>query len=505
MHELNGLKNKTISGLIWSSVDVVVNHGLQFVIQLILLLLLLPEHFGVIGMVLIVIAISNSIVDSGFSQALIRDQNTSQADYSTVFYFNLCIATTIYGLLYISSPAISAFYGEPQLIGILRTLALVLIANALGIVQRVMLVKNVNFKTIAKINVMAFTTSGAITIVLALYGFGVWSLVFNTLAMQFFQTLLLWVFNRWLPSPVFNVQSFKKYLNFGYKLLLSGLLNTFYNNLFFVIIGRMYTTTQLGFYSNAVKLSDTASELLSTTVQRVSYPVLSKIQEDEKMLKSGFRKIIRLAAFINFPVMVGLAVIAYPLFGIVLGEKWLPSVTYFQLFCLAGMLYPLHAFNLNILQVKGRSDLFLMIEIVKCIVLTILIGLSLLLQLGIIGLVWAAVINSYTSLYINTYFSAKEIDYSAKRQLNDIFPMFLISICMGIFVHLTGNVLPDNHFIKLICQICIGVVFYIVVCKIAKVRELNMIYQISRDILKKYQPVPSKSSISDINSKWNPK
>ncbi|WP_301109833.1 lipopolysaccharide biosynthesis protein [Sporosarcina sp.] len=484
MDDSNGLKNKTISGLFWSSVDVVVNHGLQFVIQLILLRLLLPEHFGVIGMIIIVIAISNSIVDSGFSQALIRDQNTSQADYSTVFYFNLCIAITIYGLLFISSPAISAFYGEPQLIGILRTLSLVLIANALGIVQRVMLVKNVNFKTIAKINVIAFTTSGAITIVLALNGFGVWSLVFNTLGMQFFQTFLLWVFNRWLPSPVFNVQSFKKYLNFGYKLLLSGLLNTFYNNLFFVIIGRMYTTTQLGYYSNAVKLSDTASELLSTTVQRVSYPVLSKIQDDEKMLKSGFRKIIRLAAFVNFPLMVGLAVIAYPLFGLVLGEKWLPSVTYFQLFCLAGMLYPLHALNLNILQVKGRSDLFLLIEVVKCVVLTILIGLSLLFQLGIMGLVWAAVINSYTSLYINTYFSAKEIDYSAKNQLKDIFPLFLISLSMGIAVYFTGNALPDNYLIKLICQISMGIVFYIVVCKIMKVRELNMIYQLIRGILK---------------------
>lgn len=492
MNDSNELKNKTISGLFWSFVDVLVNHGLQFVIQLILLRLLLPEHFGIIGMILIVLAISNSIIDSGFSQALIRDQQTSQADYSTVFYFNLCIAVTIYGLLFIASPFISTFYREPQLVLILRTLSLVLIANALGLVQRVMLVKNVNFKVLAQINAIAFTTSGVITIVLALNGFGVWSLVFNTLAMQIIQTLLLWLFNRWLPSPVFNIESFKKYLKFGYKLLLSGLLNTFYNNLFFVLIGRMHTTAQLGFYTNAVKLSDTASELLSTTVQRVSYPVLSKIQDDEALLKSGFRKIVKLAAFINFPVMVGLAVIANPLFNLVLGEKWLPSVPYFQLLCLAGMLYPLHALNLNILQVKGRSDLFLFIEIVKCVVLTILIALSLLFKLGILGLVWAAVINSYISLYINTYFSAREIAYSAKSQLKDISPMFVISIGMGIGVYFIGKVVPDNDFIKLGTQISTGILLYVGISKLSGIAELNTLVQLSRDLLKKFRMPPFK-------------
>lgn len=509
MHDSNALKNKTIKGLFWSFADVVVNHGLQFVVQIILLQLLLPEHFGIIGMILVFIAISNSIVDSGFSQALIRDQNTSQADYSTVFYFNLSIALVMYGLLFISSSAISTFYGEPQLITIIRILSLVLVINSLGIVQRVMLVKNVDFKTIAKINIIAFITSGGITIVLALYGFGVWSLVFNTIAMQLIQTLLLWLFNKWLPSLTFNIQSFKKYFKFGYKLLLSGLLNTLYNNLFFVIIGRMHTTTQLGYYANAVKLSDTASELLSTTVQRVSYPVLSRIQGEEERLKSGFRKIIKLTAFINFPVMVGLAVVAYPLFNLILGDKWLPSVIYFQLLCLAGMLYPLHALNLNILQVKGRSDLFLMIEVVKCFVLTLLIALSLLFQLGIIGLVWAAVINSYTSLYINTYFSAREIAYSAKSQLKDIIPMFLISIFMGIVVYLVGKVLPDNHVIKLFCQITIGVIVYIVFCKLAKIQELNTIFRMIQDLLMKYRFVPykkidsMKSHLADKTEKIN--
>lgn len=492
MNDSKELKNKTISGLFWSFADVVVNHGLQFIIQLILLRLLLPEHFGIIGMLLIVLAISNSIVDSGFSQALIRDQQTSQADYSTVFYFNLLIALSIYGLLFMAAPFISRFYGESSLIIILRTLSLVLIGNALGLVQRVMLVKNVDFKALAKVNVIAFTSSGVLTIFLALNGFGVWSLVFNTLAIQFIQTVLLWLFNRWLPSFVFNVQSFKKYLKFGYKLLLSGLLNTFYTNLFFVLIGRMHTTAQLGFYTNAVKLSDTASELLTTTVQRVSYPVLSKLQTEEEKLKLGFRKIIKIAAYINFPVMIGLAAIAPPLFNVVLGEKWLPSVPYFQLLCIAGMLYPLHALNLNILQVKGRSDLFFFIEVVKSISLTVLVAFALLFKLGIIGLVLAAVVNSYISLYINTYFSAKEIEYSAKKQLRDVVPMFFIAIGMGVGVSLIGEVVPNNDWIQLGSQITTGVILYIGLSKLFRIAELSILLELLSTLFIKFKRRHSK-------------
>ncbi|MBE1556489.1 lipopolysaccharide biosynthesis protein [Sporosarcina limicola] len=498
MQHVDSLKDKTMTGLFWSLADLMANHGIQFIIQIILARLLLPEHFGIIGMIIILIAISNSIVDSGFSQALIRDQNTSQEDYSTIFYFNLFIALVIYGILFISSNVISTFFGEPQLIKIIRVLSLVLIINSLGLIQRVMLIKSIDFKTITKTGIIAAIISGSITIVFALLGFGVWSLVINILSMQFIQTTLLWFFNKWLPKKTFNRQSFKKFFRFGYKLLLSGLIDTFYNNLFFVIIGKSYSVTQLGFYSNASKLRDNASLAILISVQRVTYPVLSSIREDQKWLKSGFRKIMKTTAFITFPITTGLIAVANPLFTLLLGEKWIPSVIYFQLLCVAGMLYPINAINLDILKVKGRSDLFLLIEIISKTILTILIVLSLWFELGIIGLIGAAVLSTYINLCINAYFSAREIAYTGKEQLMDLLPIYLISISMGIVVYMVGEVLPSNPYVELFCQVSIGVVIYISACKLARVQELNTVYRMIWALVMKI-----KSALNNTKSMVN--
>lgn len=476
MSSSKSLKGKMMIGLFWSFTDLMANHGIQFIIQIILARILLPEHFGIIGMIVVFIAVSESIVDSGFTQALIRDQQTSQADYSTVFYFNMMIAVVMYCILFISAPMISVFFEEPKLINIIRILSLVLIINSLGIVQKVILVKKVDFKTITKVSVIAVFTSGSVTITLAILGFGVWSLVMNIIIMQLVQTLFFWLFNKWVPSFTFNIQSFKKFFKFGNKLLISGLIDTFYNNLYFLIIGRLYSTTQLGFYTNAIKVRDLASQSIAAALQRVSYPILSGIQDDEGRLRSSFRKIIKMSAFINFPLLVGLAAIAMPLFSLLLGEKWMPSVIYFQLLCLAGMLYPLHAINLNILQVKGRSDLFLLIEVIKKSLLTILIILSLVFNLGIIGLICSAVLNSYISLFINTFFSAKEIAYSAKSQMKDLLPAYIISLIMGGIVYIVGNLLLVGNFLLLVYQVILGVLLYILLCKLARVQELNTIY-----------------------------
>jgi len=483
MEDATSLKNKTITGLIWSFTELAANHFIQFIIQVILARLLLPEHFGIIGMTLIFVAISNTIIDSGFSQALIRDQETSQADYSTIFYINFILSILMYLIIFISSSKISIFFAEPELMKIIRVTSLILIINALGIIQRVILIKKVNFKTITKISVIASIISGTLTIALAILGYGVWSLITNLIAVQFINTLLLWFFNKWKPSLVFSVKSFKKYLKFSYKLLISGLIDTFYNNLLFLIIGKMYSTTKLGYYTNAVRFKDVASYMVSISVERVSYPILSSIQEDKERLKSGFKKVVRTSVFINFPIMVGLMAISNPLFSLVLGEKWMPSVIYFQLLCVAGMLYPLHTINQNILQVKGRSDLFLLIEIIKKTVLTILIIVSLWLKAGIIGLIIAIVISSYIDLFINTYFSAKEINYSAKEQLKDILPVYFISMMMGLIVFLLGEYISGGNLFKLTFQISTGVAIYILACRVAKVPELGIVYEILQSIL----------------------
>ncbi|WP_277585653.1 lipopolysaccharide biosynthesis protein [Psychrobacillus antarcticus] len=477
------LTNKTTRAIVWSFTELMANYGIQFIIQIVLARLLVPEHFGVFGMILVFIAISNSIVDSGFTQALIRDQQTTQEDYSTVFFFNLGISMILYGILFISSKGISIFFEEPQLIEIIRVLSIVIIINAFAIIQRVMLMKKIDFRTITKISVISSVISGTITIIVAVLGFGVWSLVVNMISLQLIQTLLLIIYNRWMPSFIFNYQSFKRFFSFGSKLLLSGLIDTFYNNLYFLIIGKFFSITQLGYYTNAVKVRDLASQSLASTVQRVTYPVLSSIQDDEKRLELGFKKIIKLSAFINFPLLIGLAAIGNPIFLILFGEKWIPSVIYFQLLCFAGMLYPLHAINLNILQVKGRSDLFLRLEIIKKGLLTILIVLSFLFKLGIIGLICAAVISSYLSLLINMYYSAREISYSTKEQLKDLLPIFGISIVMGTIVFMVGKIIILGSIPTLISQISIGIVAYIGLSKIFKIRELHLLIELLRSFL----------------------
>lgn len=489
MDQQNSLKKKTIGGLLWSFGDLMGNQGIQFIIQIILARMLLPEHFGLIGMILVFIAISNSIVDSGFTQALIREQNATQTDYSTVFYFNLVVSVIIYFVLYISAPAISNFFSQPELVPILRVLSLGIIIKSFEIIPKAMFTKEVDFKTQATVNMTASITSGIAAIVLALTGFGVWSLVIRTLVMNIIQSLLLSISRKWLPSLTFSITSFKRLFGFGWKLLVSGLIDTIYNNIFFIIIGKQYSARALGFYTNASKFNDLAAQNLTATIQRVTYPVLSSIQDQQERLKQSFKKVIKLSAFIIFPIMVGLAAIGEPLVLFVFGDQWGEMIPYFQLLCLGGMLYPLHALNLNILQVKGRSDIFLYLEIVKSIVPTVLIFLVIWLELGVLGLVGVVVADSYIALFINIYFSGREISYSVKEQLKDILPIYLITIVMGVFVLSAGELFPDNHIVKIILQIAVGIGFYVITCKILKIEELKTIYNLISPVIKKMKPV----------------
>lgn len=479
------LKKKTISGLFWSFSDLIANQGIQFIIQVILARLLVPKDFGIIGMITVFIAISQSFIDSGFSNALIREKEPSKEDYSTVFYFNLVMAILMYVILFLCANPISRFFNEPQLIAILRVLALVLIINSFGLIQRTMLTKSINFKTQTKISVISSIISGIIAVIFAYVGFGVWSLVIRTLAMQLIQSLLLCIYNRWLPSLVFRMDSFKRLFGFGWKLLVSGLINTLYNNLYYLIIGKSFSAIDLGYYTNAQKLNDTACQSISASVQKVGYPVLSSIKEDEDRLREGYKKIIKTSVFITFPLMIGLAAVANPLIRLIFGPKWVNSIKYFQVLCFAGMLYPLHAINLDILQVKGRSDLFLGLEIIKKVIGLLSIAIVLFSKLGILGLIWAVVINSYIAYFINSYYSAELLDYSTMKQIRDVTPVFIASISMGTMLYFSGAILPNSNLVKLVAEFIIGVVIYLGLCKVARIEELNTMSELLSSIFKK--------------------
>ncbi|MEQ8196863.1 MAG: lipopolysaccharide biosynthesis protein [Clostridiaceae bacterium] len=485
MKEESSLKKKTVAGFFWSMSDLIACQGIQFIIQIVLARILLPEDFGIIGMITVFIAVSQSFVDSGFTTALIREKDPSQEDYSTAFYFNLVMAFVMYIILFFSAGAISSFFNEPQLTAILRVLALVLIISSFGLIQRVMLTKNINFMTQTKINVISAIVSGIIAIIFACTGFGVWSLVVRTLAMQLVQSVLLCRYNGWMPSLVFSISSFKRFFGFGWKLLVSGLMDTLYNNLYYLIIGKAFSATDLGYYSNAQKARDTASQSLSTSVQKVAYPVLSSIKEDESRLREGYRKIIKTSVYISFPLMIGLASAANPLIRLIFGAKWINSIGYFQVLCFSGMLYPLHAVNLNILKVKGRSDLFLGLEIAKKAVGLVFIAIVMYFKLGIMGLVWASVINSHVSYLLNSHYSAELLDYSTFKQIKDVAPSYIAAVIMGLAVYLSGKMLPVSNLVKLFLQVIMGAAMYAGMSKIAGIREMDTVYELLNSILKK--------------------
>lgn len=487
MQDSGSLKQKTMSGIFWSFFDIFAKQGLNFIIQIVLARLLMPKDFGIIGMIIVFINLSQIIVNSGFSNALIREKEVGQEEYSTVFFFNIAMALTMYLVLFLSAGAISRFFNESQLILILRVLGIVLIFDSISLIQITVLTRKVNFKTQSKISIISAIISGTCGITMAYLGYGVWSLVIRTLMMQFTQALLLCFIIKWRPVLVFKWAAFKRLFNFGWKLLVSGLLSTLYGNVYYLIIGRMFSAIELGYYTNTQKLIDTVIQSTTSAINRVSYPVLSSIKEDQDRLKQGYRRIIKNALFITFPIMFGLAATADSLILSLFGEKWLPSVIYFRIICLSVMLYPLDAFNLNILQVKGRSDLFLRLSIIKKIIGLTVIGLVIYFQLGIIGLLWAAVLDSYICYFINSYYSARLLSYSTKEQVRDIQPIFLISLLMSVVVYFSGLYLPFANMINLLCQIIIGFLIYFGMCRIVGIEELKTINDFTK-LLKKAVP-----------------
>jgi len=466
---LASLKQKTVSGLLWSFIDNFANLGLNFIIGIILARLLTPEEFGLIGMITIFIAISNSFINSGFGSALIRKKNCSQHDYSTVFYFNLVVGIIFYFLLFFSSHTIGNFFNKPQLENILKVLGFLIIIESLTMIQRTILTKRVDFKLQARISVISSVTSGIIAIFMAYRGFGVWSLVALQLSRQAITSFLLWVWNRWRPRLIFSMKSFKELFSFGSKLLVSGLIDTTFRNIYYIVIGKFFSAQDLGFFTRAQAFSNLPSQNLNGIISRVSYPVLAEIQDDIPRLRMNYQKLIRSTMFITFPLMLGMAAVAKPMVLTLIGEKWLPSVVYLQLLCFVGMFYPLHSLNLNMLQIEGRSDLYLKLSIIKKFLFLpdIFLGILFGLKIMIIGMIF----NSMIGYFLNSYWSGSLIGYSFWEQLKDIIPSFFIALLMGGIVFLVGYFLPFTPLWKLIIQIITGAVIVFISSELIGFRD----------------------------------
>ena len=470
------LKQKTISGLTWSFIDNFAQKGLTFIIGIILARLLMPAEFGLIGMITIFIAISESFINSGFSTALIRKQNCTDVDFSTVFYFNLVVGVLFYWVLFFSAPAISRFFNEPQLINLVRILSIVLIIDSLTIIQRTILTKRIDFKLQTKISIIASIISGVVGVSLAFNGFGVWSLAIRQITQTTVNSCLLWLWNRWLPLPVFSKTSFNELFSFGYKLLISGLIDTLYRNIYLLIIGKYFSAQELGYYTRAHQFQSLPSQNITGIVSRVSYPVLAQMQDDKAALKRNYQKLIKSIMFITFVLMMGMAAVAEPMVITLIGEPWRPSIIYLQLLCFVGMMYPLHALNLNMLNVQGRSDLFLKLEIIKKILAVPVIVLGVIF--GIKAMIVGMMVNTQIAYFLNSYWSGRFIGYSMKDQVKDILPSFILAATMGAIVAVIGRKLTFGEPVTLLIQVFSGAVMVFIISEFIKLDAYLFIKEI---------------------------
>jgi len=470
------LKQKTVSALTWSFIEQIGNQGIAFLIGIFLARLLTPREFGQIGMITVFIAVSQTFINSGFKNALIRKKNCTDIDFSTVFYFNLVVGIILFFILFLLAPVISDFFNEPELKPITQVFGMVLVIDSLTLIQQTILIKRIDFKLQTQISVIASIGSGVIALIMAINGFGVWSLVVQRLVRQALNSVFLWLWNQWKPLLIFDRQSFKELFGFGSKLLVSSLIDTLYRNIYYIIIGKYFSALDLGYYSRADNFKNLPSQNLNTIIARVSYPVLSSIQDDKLRLKNNYQKLIRGTTFITFILMIGMAAIAEPMIICLIGEKWRPSIIYLQMLCIVGMMYPLHALNLNMLQVSGRSDLFLKLEFIKktLAVPIIFIGLFWGIKIMIAGMI----VNNFISYYLNSYWSGRFIGYSFKEQVVDILPSFFLALSMGMSVFILGMVLPFNPLMLLIFQILAGAAFIFLFCELTKFSDYLFIKQL---------------------------
>ena len=476
------LKQKTVKGLGWSALDNAARYGMQFVVGIVLARLLSPDDYGLLGIVGIFTAVCTALVNGGFTSALIRKKDATDDDYNTAFICNQGMSLVLYAVTFFCAPLIAEFFDRSELVALVRVSSLGLIIGALGMVQQTRLTKCIDFKTQTKITIVASAVSGIIGIGMALMGLGVWALVAQQLASQAVTTLLLSLIpsekNSSLFTLHFSLSSFHDLFGFGWKMMVSGLLDAVWKELYQVVVGKFYNPATLGQYTRGRHYAQLFSSNLTMVVQRVTYPVLSNIQDDRERMVSAYRRIIRMSMFVTATCLFFLAAVSEPLIYCMIGPKWHEASTYLPLICLSSALYPLHAINLNMLQVQGRSDLFLGLEVIKKI-----IGLAPLFIgafVGIMPMLWANLAVGIVSYFLNSYYSGRLLGYSSWMQLRDIAPSLGVATVTALSVYFL-KFLPLSYWVVLPMQMVVGALVFLGVCRMFQSGE----YKEMMNILKR--------------------
>lgn len=451
--EAENLKEKTAKGVEWGFIDNLGGTGILAVVNLVLARLLTPQEFGIVGMTSIFITLSTSLVDSGFTGALTRKKTVDEKDLNTVFYFNLLTSLALYLILFFAAPLIADFFSQPILVHVVRILGLSLIVTALSIVQKVILVRKLDFRTQAIVSVVSAVLGGAAGIWMATAGFGLWSLVVMQLSRLVLTTVLLWVFSRWMPGWMFSASSFREMFSFGGRLLLTAVISTLWSEIYAFIIGKAYTPSVLGQYSRADKFRNMVTSNVSIVMQRVTYPVLASIRDEKARQARAYRKILRTTVLISFTAVMGLAAVSEAFVLTLVGSQWMPAVDYLRILCLSGLFIPLMICSANIINANGRSDTTLYLEIMKtCLaVFPVLAGIF----ISIEALLWSTVAVSALSYLVYAVMVSKYVDYPVADQLKDIFPYFAVSAVMAAAVFCLSW-LPLPQWLILLIQLAAG-------------------------------------------------
>ncbi len=474
-------KSKILSSLFWKLMERGGTQGIQFIVQIVLARLLIPEDYGVIALVTIFIIIANVFVQSGFNTALIQKKDANESDFSSVFYLSLFVASLLYVILFFAAPIIAAFYDESQLILVLRVISVTLFFGAFNSIQNAVVARKMQFKKLFFSSLGAIIASGTVGIVMAYTGFGVWALVLQQITNQLLIIVILWFTVEWRPRLLFSFERVKSLFSYGWKLLVSSLIDTLYMNLSSLIIGKIYNAEMLGFYNRGKQFPELIVINIDGSIQSVMLPAFASQQDNRQRVKDMVRRSIVTSSFILFPMMVGVAVIAEPLVKILLTEKWLPCVPFLQIYCVSYALWPIHTANLQAINALGRSDIFLKLEIIKKILGLAILGVT--VFYGVYAIALGSIISGLIGTIINSYPNEKLLNYSYKEQWKDIMPSLLLSLVMGAVVY-SVQLFGMTVWPILIVQGFVGIILYVGMARIFKLECFTYLLLTCKDILK---------------------
>lgn len=481
MKSEQNLKQRAIGGAIWKLSEKLGMQLMQIAIQIVLARILLPEDYGIIGLLSIFINISDVFILQGFTTALIQKKNADSMDYSSVFFANLFMSVVIYGIFYSISPAVARFYKTPALCNVMRVMSINIIIGAFCAVHNAIVSRNLQFKISFSRNIANTITQGIVGIGMACMGCGVWSLVGSKIAGAFVGMVILCATVKWKPQFVFSLQRIKKLFNYSSKVLATNLLNTLFNNIHSLIIGRYFSTVDVGYYQRGQQIPQAAMIAVDGSITEVLYPTLSLLQNEPERLKSALRRSMKMSMYIVLPMLTGLMITARPLTLILLTDKWLPSVPFMQMTCLITMFWPLSARS-HALNAIGRSDVTLKLSIISKVLTLIMIAMC--VPLGIYAIMWGTLLASFASFGITSFYTEKYLNYSVRELFKDIGSPIFLSIGMGFAVVIIGKI--KMAVLPSVClQVLAGVVFYIGASAALHLESYEYLMGMIRPILKK--------------------